>query len=40
MNFYETPAGKMFKSGFCTATQLIFAGLLEPAGKESDNEDT
>ena len=29
-----------YKSGFRTATQLIFAGLLEPGGKESENEDT
>ena len=36
MNFYETPAGKMFKSGFCTATQMIFSGLMEPERLEAD----
>ena len=29
-----------YKSGFCTATQLIFAGLSEPAGKEIEYEDS
>lgn len=33
-------AEQAYRSGFCTATQLIIAGLSEPPGKEADYEDS